>query len=261
VIGGIHFLLIQNVIFAKYNYCGLSKKERCIAVYLVVFGPGMSFRCDVAGPQFCGCRAQCPLSGKKRRAAGGLGPRNRNLLLGTVDGGWIFGAHSNCSAVVCDHFCSLGGTYLGWLGVRTLIHSSSTFDKMTSDQNGSPWRGAWEGGLIAFLNPKTGLFFLALFSPFVKPDTGTVWQGIMVITPFLTDGLWFSFVTLVLVRPRVLAALRARSLPVNRLSGIVLLLFSILVWWHAISSSVNRHLFFLSSPVKMSQIFTGAPLY
>ena len=133
----------------------------------------------------------------------------------------------------------LGGTYLGWLGLRTLRHSSSILDEMTSDQNGSPWLGAREGGLIAFLNPKTGLFFLALFSPFVKPDAGSTWKSMMVITPFFTDGIWFSFVTLVLVRPKVLAALRAKSLLVNRLSGIVLLFFTILVWWHAISCSVN----------------------
>lgn len=110
---------------------------------------------------------------------------------------------------------------------------------MKGIQNESPWRGAWEGGMIAFLNPKTGLFFLALFSPFVKPHAETAWQCVMVITPFFTDGLWFSFVTFVLVRPKVLAALRAKSIWVNRLSGAVLLTFAALVWWHAISSVVN----------------------
>ena len=130
----------------------------------------------------------------------------------------------------------LGGAYLGWLGVKSLSASSSILGDLQSDQSGSPWRGAREGGLIAFLNPKTGLFFLALFSPFVKPDAGDAWQCLMVITPFITDGLWFSFVTIVLVRPTVLQTLRARSHLLNRLSGIVLLLFAAGVFWHAFSS-------------------------
>ena len=133
----------------------------------------------------------------------------------------------------------LGGAYLGWLGIKAISQSSLILGNMNEGQNGSPWRGAQEGGLIAFLNPKTGLFFVALFSPFVNPDAGTVWQCLMVITPFVTDGVWFSVVTFLLVRPKVLTALRAKSLLVNRLSGAVLLVFAAGVFGHALTSLIT----------------------
>ena len=128
----------------------------------------------------------------------------------------------------------LGGTYLGWLGINAFRQSSGMLDKMKAEQSGTPWRGAREGALIAFLNPKTGLFFLALFSPFVNPAAGRTWQCLMVATPFITDGLWFSVVTLALIRPRVLDFLAKRSLIVNRASGGVLLAFAAIVCWHAV---------------------------
>ncbi|MBN2342056.1 MAG: LysE family translocator [Deltaproteobacteria bacterium] len=128
---------------------------------------------------------------------------------------------------------ALGSVYLGWLGVRAFFTSTGVLDEVRDASVGTMWKGAREGALIAFLNPKTGLFFLALFSPFVKPGAETVWQCIMVATPFFTDGVWFSFVTLVLVRPRVLSALKSHSKMVNRISGTVLLGFAIAVLVHA----------------------------
>jgi threonine/homoserine/homoserine lactone efflux protein len=128
-----------------------------------------------------------------------------------------------------------GGAYLGWLGIQAFTQSSGVFDKVSQGTIGSSWKGATEGAMIAFLNPKTGLFFLALFSPFVQPDSKLTWQCVMVITPFLTDGLWFSFVTLVLARPQVLRVLTSHSRIVNRVSGTVLFVFSMAVFWHAIS--------------------------
>ena len=133
----------------------------------------------------------------------------------------------------------LGGAFLAWLGVKSLAHTGGILGEEAGEKTGTPLQGAKEGGLIAFLNPKTGLFFLALFTPFVTQESGFTWKGLMVITPFFTDGLWFSTVTLLLVRPRALGFLKRRALLVNRISGIVLLLFALGVF-----GNVVRFLFF-----------------
>lgn len=94
---------------------GLAIKEHCVAVNLVIFGPGVSFGRDVAWAQFCGGCAKCALQGKTRRIAGGLGSRNRNLLLGAADSDGTFDAHSNCSSVACDHLdCGRGLSGMAW---------------------------------------------------------------------------------------------------------------------------------------------------
>ena len=133
----------------------------------------------------------------------------------------------------------LGGAFLVWLGSKSLLQTSEILDDTTAEKTGTPLQGAREGALIAFLNPKIGLFFLALFSPFVTYSADITWKGLMVLTPFLTDGIWFSTVTLLLVRPRALSFLKLRALLVNRISGIVLLLFAIGVF-----GNVVRFLFF-----------------
>jgi threonine/homoserine/homoserine lactone efflux protein len=133
----------------------------------------------------------------------------------------------------------LGGAFLVRLGIKSLTQTTGLLEETAAEKTGTPRQGAREGALIAFLNPKTGLFFLALFTPFVTPGAGIARQGLMVLTPFLTDGLWFSTVTLVLVRPRALRFLRSRALLVNRISGVVLLMFALGVF-----GNVARFLFF-----------------
>lgn len=134
----------------------------------------------------------------------------------------------------------LGGAFLVWLGIKSLTQSGGILDDAAGEKTGTPLQAAREGGLIAFLNPKTGLFFLALFSPFVTYDAGVFRKGLMILTPFLTDGIWFSTVTLLLVRPRALGFLKLKARLVNRISGIVLLLFALGVFGNAARFLVFR---------------------
>ena len=77
--------------------------------------------------------------------------------------------------------------------------------------------------MVAFLNPQLAIFFVALFSQFVHADTDWQQSVIMMFTAGGIDGVWYVLVALVLSRGPVLAWLNAKSVWLDRLSGLVLL--------------------------------------
>jgi threonine/homoserine/homoserine lactone efflux protein len=81
---------------------------------------------------------------------------------------------------------------------------------------------AREGFAIALLNPKLGLFMLALFSQFLRPHFGFPEQALMVLTAVVIDGGWYSLVTLLLSWEGWLEALRLRGRLIDRLLGTLL---------------------------------------
>ena len=83
-------------------------------------------------------------------------------------------------------------------------------------------QGAFEGFMVAFLNPQLAVFFIALFSQFVHADTG--WrEGHHDADRRRIDAVWYVLVALVLSRGPVLAWLKAKSFVIDKVSGLVLL--------------------------------------
>jgi threonine/homoserine/homoserine lactone efflux protein len=114
-----------------------------------------------------------------------------------------------------------GAAYLLFLALRLLRSHGGT----TGNRNVvriSALAAARDGFAVAFLNPKLGLFMLALFSQFVAPDYGPGELAIMVATAGAVDGLWYTLVTLLCTRPRWLASLQARGSLIDRLLAALL---------------------------------------
>lgn len=118
-----------------------------------------------------------------------------------------------------------GAGFLAWLGLRSLLTKpgSSAVTEHGSTETQSRQLGAVEGFAVAFLNPQLAIFFVALFSQFVHANTG--WQEalLMMLTAGGIDASWYSLVAIALSHGPVLAWLRAQSLLIDRLSGLVLL--------------------------------------
>ena len=76
-------------------------------------------------------------------------------------------------------------------------------------------------------NPKLALFFLALFSQLITPDLQTFDFLVIIGTAAGIDGLWYLAVAMLLARGPVLSWLRARIRLIDRVTGVVLLLFSL----------------------------------
>jgi RhtB (resistance to homoserine/threonine) family protein len=100
-----------------------------------------------------------------------------------------------------------GAAYLVWLGCSALFSRK--------DESGSPqipasaaradlWQSFRNGFLCNILNPKTVLFFIALFTQVVAPGTPLAAQVGIGVYIVLTHLLWFAFVVLVLTNPAAL---------------------------------------------------------
>ncbi len=123
-----------------------------------------------------------------------------------------------------------GAAFLVWLGVKALLRPAS--GALGAGAPAAPRtdaRGAWEGFLIAFLNPKIAVFFLALFSQFVNPEAGWQEKAILAATAAGIDAAWYSLVALGLSRSNVFEWLRARATLLDRVTGVVLVAVAVRV--------------------------------
>ncbi|MGR5066598.1 LysE family translocator [Photobacterium sp. DNB22_13_2] len=122
-----------------------------------------------------------------------------------------------------------GAGYLAYLGVNALRSKGGVAAKLAAGESTSLVEAARDGAMISLLNPKLALFFLALFSQFVAVGTELSSRAIIVATPLLVDGLWYTLIAFVLSNPKVLEKLRTKAQMIDRLSGIVLILLAMRV--------------------------------
>ncbi len=59
----------------------------------------------------------------------------------------------------------LGGLYLIWLGIKSIRYAGKSEETKVEAIKSSYWESIRDGLMIALMNPKAALFFLALFKP------------------------------------------------------------------------------------------------
>ncbi|MEF1311080.1 LysE family translocator [Vibrio mytili] len=123
----------------------------------------------------------------------------------------------------------LGAGYLAYLGFNALRSKGGVAAKLESGKETTVGQSAREGFFISILSPKIALFFIALFSQFVALGSDLSNQMIIVATPFVVDGLWYTFITIVLSSSKVVDKIRAKAVLIDRLSGLVLILLALRV--------------------------------
>ncbi len=115
-----------------------------------------------------------------------------------------------------------GALYLGWLGIDALRGGDEVG---SSAAVGTPvdWSGALRDGFtIALLNPKVAVFFLALFSQFVAPESSLRDTAILALTAMFIDAAWYVVVAVVLSGSAVAMVRRYQRL-LTRVTGVLLL--------------------------------------
>lgn len=120
---------------------------------------------------------------------------------------------------------SAGALYLGWLGWKSLCSKGGIATALAGGEKQGLAVSARDGLLIAVLNPKVGLFFLAIFSQVMRADVGFFGHVVTVLTPLCIDGCWYTFVVLMLARNKRLE--RLQSIVLSRLIGSILLLLAL----------------------------------
>lgn len=118
----------------------------------------------------------------------------------------------------------LGALYLLWLGINGLRAARRQRDHSTSRHSQTTTGSALRDGfLMALLNPKTVLFFLALFSQVVSPSTSLPGKLGYAITAMLIDMAWYTSVAWLLSRPGWLARLERNGPHIDRIFGVLLI--------------------------------------
>ncbi|WNC67972.1 LysE family translocator [Thalassotalea nanhaiensis] len=123
-----------------------------------------------------------------------------------------------------------GAAFLLFLAYKALTSKASNIEltsgEATTTENINGWR---DGFLIAFLNPKIAMFFLALFSQFIDANASFVQQLVMVLTVGGIDTIWYCLVAFGLSRGPVLQRLKSKTNIIDKVTGVVLILLAVRV--------------------------------
>lgn len=136
--------------------------------------------------------------------------------------GYVVSAH----AWVLDAVRYAGAAYLLWLGASAFFPSARK-EAYPQDGRGQGTRGAWaamrDGFFCNALNPKTVLFFVALFTQVVGPDVPLFTQAGVGVFISLVHLLWFSFVVVAMTNKRTLSLFHRWRGALERVVGSCLL--------------------------------------
>ena len=113
-----------------------------------------------------------------------------------------------------------------WLAINMINQKKSI---STKENKHGAYRGFFEGFMIAFLNPKILVFLVAVFSQFINPDITNTDRLIMAMMAGIIDTTWYVLVAAVLAGTTIADILRTNAAIIDRLIGVVLLLFAILL--------------------------------
>ena len=83
-----------------------------------------------------------------------------------------------------------------------------------------------DGFLVAFLNPNIAIWFIALFSQVIGPHTTLPARLGYAATAWLVDTGWYLLVAWLLSNPRWMDRLRANTVLLERVFGVILLAFA-----------------------------------
>ena len=118
------------------------------------------------------------------------------------------------SAVAFSMVKWVGALYLVWLGVKALRSNSSGFLADRAQQKSPVWKIFRQGFLVASLNSKVAIFFLAFLPQFVVSGSGPVWAQLFL------HGILIIVVAAFVEPPIILAGARLlRSLRNNQRLG------------------------------------------
>ena len=169
-----------------------------MATVLAVVSPGPDFAVTVRNTLAHGRGAGLATA---LGIAVGVGVHVTYTLLGL---GYVVAAHPWVLSAVRW----VGGSYLVWLGASAFV--SRRGGKVVGrgedgeDALGMMW-GFRKGMLCNVLNPKTVLFFLALFTQVVEPGTSVGVQAGIGVFAVAAHLVWFSFVAVMLTGARGMA--------------------------------------------------------
>jgi len=103
-----------------------------------------------------------------------------------------------------------GAGYLAWMGVKAFKNKGNLSLEIETAQ--APLSEAVrDGAMVALLNPKLAVFFIALFSQFISVEMAQSEKWITIATVTSIDCLWYIVIAVALSTPRFLTRLQKQS--------------------------------------------------
>ncbi|MEN9465884.1 MAG: hypothetical protein RL217_2065 [Pseudomonadota bacterium] len=119
----------------------------------------------------------------------------------------------------------VGAGYLLWLGVQGLRHGGQIIS-VEKNIAITALSAARDGFLMAFLNPKAAVFFLALFSQVVSIDTEFSAKILYATTAMAIDISWYMVVAWLFSRPLWFRRLSTHTRSIEKIFAWILLLLA-----------------------------------
>lgn len=166
--------------------------------------------------------SQSPLHGVVAALAHGLGI-----------GFWAFLTLQGLALLIEQHQTAfsiltlLGGLYLVWLGIKSIRYAGKSEETKIEAIKSSYWESVRDGLMIALMNPKAALFFLALFSQLIDAEMTALIKIQVWATVVTIDSGWYVLVALLLAGGPVLSWLRRNLIWVDRTMGVLLMMIGL----------------------------------
>jgi len=126
------------------------------------------------------------------------------------------------SIIIFNIIKYIGASYLIYMGVMALRSKGWEMNvEKAKNKTKSLTRSFVEGFVTNVLNPKATLFFLALFTQVIRPDTPLSWQLIYGTSIAVMVMGWFSIVSVTLTQAKIRVKLSAISIWIDRVTGVM----------------------------------------
>lgn len=128
------------------------------------------------------------------------------------------------SIVIFTAIKIIGSLYLLWMAWHLLQSKKNIVEEITSDRKEflSSWQNIKTGFLTNILNPKASLFFLAVFSQVVSPETWLFLKSLYASEMVLMTIVWFSLVAWTVDKKTVRTIYLRTKHWIDRSMGVVL---------------------------------------
>ena len=113
-----------------------------------------------------------------------------------------------------------GCIFLGYMGIKLIFKNKNTNPDEPGLASSSKLMAARDGFLIAALNPKILIFFTALFSQFVRTESGYIEKLYLAGIAGGIDAVWYTFVAIVISSATPAPRLKNLSIWLDKVFGL-----------------------------------------
>lgn len=124
-----------------------------------------------------------------------------------------------------------GAAYVVWLGVTLIVRAGRgdhSEPEVAAPRRGSGWTGFRRGFLTNLLNPKIGVFYIAVLPQFLPEGIPAAASGAILALVHVVEGMaWFSILIVATHALRTWLSRRAVQVWIDRITGGVLVGFGV----------------------------------